>query len=177
MTNKNEFDLLCDLARLVKEYGPETFEHLASQMSRPEFIQQFAEIISTTAKASRVAQPRKGRARAKKPRADFRSLLIELRKSEPEKGAMLVQLYDGLMAKSFLPTLRDMRTFAQDNGLPFIKSSTRDKAIVPFVKTFISMPVEEIDMFLKKIHPIELRDDRSLAGWSDIILRRREQVK
>ncbi|MET0647612.1 MAG: hypothetical protein ABW208_13430 [Pyrinomonadaceae bacterium] len=177
MTNNNEYDLLSDLARLVKKYGPETFETLASQLSRPDFIYQLAEIISTTAKASRIARPRKAQGRTTKPRVDFRTSLVELGESEPDKSVMLVQLLDGLMSKAFLPTLRDVRAFVQDNGLPLVKAKTRDKTIVPLVKSLLPMPTEEISMLLRKIQPTQVRNDRSLAGWSDIILRRGEQVK
>ena len=176
--DSKELDLLYDLAKLIKKYGTETFEGLAKQMSKPDFIQQFVEILSTTAKASRTAPKSKRKSASQGSRVDFRSSLINLGKSEEEKSALLVQLYDGLMSRSLLPTLREMRDFVLDHGLPSIKSPARDKAIVPFVKTFLSMPLEDVKMYLKDIRPTSsYNDDRSLEGWSNIIFRRSERLK
>lgn len=177
MSGKNELDLLVELVKLVRKYGPETFESLAAQISMPEFTQRLADLLSTTAKASRAARPSEGHFESRRPRRNFRSSLLELEKSEPEKAAILIRLYDGLMAKTFLPTLRELKAFASDNGLPPPKATARDKAIVPLIKTLLPMSLEELKTRLQGLQPILDNDDRSLEGWSNIILSRERQSK
>lgn len=169
MNNKKEFALLCDFAKLLQKYGPETFEGLANEMSNPEFAERFLEVLKTTAKVYR-RLPKAGRkSRFHSPGIDFRSTLTSVQKSDAERGALLIQLYDGLTTKSLLPTLREMKNFALDNGLPPLKSTSHEKAIIPFVKTFLQMPVEDIRDYLRRIQPSPSSDDRSLEGWSNII--------
>jgi hypothetical protein len=177
MNNKNEFDLLSEIAKLVKKYGPETFERLAAQVSRPEFHQQLADILSATAKVSRSSQSDKDISKAKESLQTFRTTLVELEKMQPDKGSILLQLYDGLITKMFLPTVRDIQAFVTDNGLPPLKATSRDKAIVPFIKVFLSMPSEEVKEYLKRIQPSADTDDRSLAGWSNIIFGKEGRAK
>lgn len=169
MNNKKEFDLLCDLARLLKKYGPEPFEGLASEISNPEFAERFVEVLRTTATVFRRLPRAERKSRIRSSGNDFRSTLTSVEKSNAEKGALLIQLYDGLTTKSLLPTLREMKNFALDNGLPPLKSTSHEKAIIPFVKTFLQMPLEDIRDYLRRIQPSPSSDDRSLEGWSRII--------
>jgi hypothetical protein len=177
MTENNEFALLSDIAKLIKKYGPETFESLAGQMSKPEFTQQMIEILSTTAKVARRAKSDEHQTGSTRIRKDFRSSLIELNETEPEKGTILIQLYDSLSEKRVLPTLRAMQTFTSDNGLPPLKAKLRDKAIVPFVKSFLPIPIEDVKLLVQQLRPALNNDDRSLAGWSDIIFGKADSQK
>ena len=43
MNNNKEFDLLSDLAKLIKKYGPETFEALGEQITNPKFTTHYKE--------------------------------------------------------------------------------------------------------------------------------------
>jgi hypothetical protein len=85
---------------------------------------------------------------------------------------LLIELYDGLKNQSILPTLREMKNFVADNGLPPVKSTSREKALIPFVQTFLKMPVEEVRECLKRIQPTRSSGDRTLEGWSKIIFRK-----
>lgn len=168
MINRREFDLLTDLSKLVKKYGPQTFDDLAQQLANPHFMETFLYLLKTTAFAYRSTRsPKKSSAQSK--RSDFRASLINVSKAEGEKGALLTNLYDALKAKAVLPTLREMQSFALDNGLDPVTTTSRDKAIVPFVKKFLGMPIEEVRFYLSRIRPTQASDDRSLEGWSNII--------
>ena len=177
MNDKKEFDLLTDLAKLIKKYGPEVFDNLAIEISKPEFSQHLAQILSTISKASRSVQTGNRQTETKQSRTNFRSSLLELETLDSEKGVILSQLYDGLITKTFLPTWKDMKIFVADNGLPSLKATSRDKAIIPFVKMFIPMPLEQVKLHLQKIQPVSSNDDRSLEGWSNIIFGREGQNK
>ena len=169
MTTHREFDLLSDLSKLLKKYGPQTFDNLAQQLANPQFMDMFRYVLRTTANMYRSTRsPNKSSARSK--RSDFRSSLINVSsRAEAEKGALLTDLYDALKAKAVLPTLREMQSFALDNGLDPVTTTSRDKAVVPFVKKFLDMPIEEVRSYLSRIRQTQASDDRSLEGWSNII--------
>ncbi|MCA1619209.1 MAG: hypothetical protein LC795_07840 [Acidobacteria bacterium] len=166
MNNNKEFDLLSDIAKLIKKYGPETFEALGEQITNPKFTIILADLLSTTAKTYRATPKAKSRSRSKPQKGNFLSRLEE---SDPEKAALLIELYDSLKNRSILPTLREMRDFATDNGLPTVKSTSREKALIPFVRTFLKMPAEELREYLRRIQPTRSSGDRTLEGWSKII--------
>jgi hypothetical protein len=167
MKNNREFDLLTDLARLMKKYGPTTFETLAERMTDPSFTKVFADVLNTTAKTHRtLAKTAKSKSRSKSANGAF---LSSVNRSDAEKYALLRDLYDDLKNKTVLPTLREMKSFAADNGLPPIKSKSREQALMPFVRTFLKMPLEEVREHLRRISPARTAGDRTLEGWSQII--------
>jgi hypothetical protein len=169
MKDNKEFELLSDLAKLITKYGPETFEDLAQALVDPDFIERFAHVINTTASVGRTTRRKVRKSSANSRKLDFRSSLLSLGLDETEKSALLTDLYDGLKAKDLLPTLREMQSFVSDNGLPSIKSTSREKALVPFIKAFIPMPIEEVREYLRRIPPTSSSNNRSLEGWSNII--------
>lgn len=169
MNNRLEFDLLAEIARLLKKYGPETFDSLAENLAKPEFSERLAELLSTTGKAARKAQATATRNEQGRSPRDFRSSLLALRESDPEQSALLVRLYDDLAAKTVLPTLRDVRAFASDAGLSPTTATSRDKAVIPLIKALMSLPTDDIRSRLATIRPVSA-DDRSLEGWSNLIL-------
>lgn len=175
MSNNSEFDLLADLGKLIRKHGPEAFEDLANHIARPEFTEQLAHVLSTSARVSRTVGAEKEKPTTKKSQEDFRSSLLKAQESEPEKAALLLQLYDGLMAKTILPTLKDMNDFALDNDLPELKARARGRAVVPFVKALQSMPLEKARVLCRQLPSARREDDRSLGAWSSIILGKEER--
>lgn len=178
MTNKPEFELLVEITKLLKKYGPETFENLAGNLSTPEFSERLVSILSTTARTARTVRTKEPESpEQKRATRDFRSSLVILEKTEQEKSALLVKFYDDLMAQTVLPTLREIRAFTSDTGLPPVRATSRDKAIVPFLKTLLPLSLDELKSKLSTIRPVSTKDDRSLEGWSNIILDRERRMK
>jgi hypothetical protein len=166
MNNNKEFDLLSDLAKLIKKYGPGPFEALSEQLRNPRFTGTLIDVLNTTAGTYRTLPRAKGRSRSRTPNSEF---LTSLNRYDAERFALLVDLYDALKNKSILPTLREMKDFASDNGLPPIKAKSREKALVPFVRIFLKMPIEEVREYLRRIQPTRISGDRTLEGWSQVI--------
>lgn len=178
MNNKPEFELLIDIAKLLKKYGPDTFESLAQNLSSPKFSELLGSILLAAAKATRKVQTKKaGTIETKRGSGSFRSSLIALEKKDHNKAELLVKFYDDLMSKAILPTLRDIQAFASDNGLPAVKATARDKAIVPFIKALLPLHFDELKSRLLKIRPVSSKDDRSLEGWSNIILDKERRIR
>lgn len=174
MTDKNALDLLVDLAKLLRKYGPNTFEKLAAHIGTPEFTARLSDILTASSRTSRSVRTCKRHAKPTKPGASFRASLIDLEGMVPEKSSLLLQLYDGLLAKTLLPTLREMNGFLSDNGLAPLKATSRQKAIIPFVKFFLPLPLSQIKSYLARLHPTDTADDRSLDGWSSVIFGRKD---
>lgn len=166
MNNNKEFDLLSDLAKLIKKYGPGTFEALSDRLRNPLFAGAMIDVLTATAETYRTLPKTKGRSRSRPPKTEF---LTTLNRSDAERFALLVDLYDALKNQSILPTLREMKDFAADNGLPPVKAKSREKALIPFVRIFLKMPIEEVRKYLKRIQPTRTSGDRTLEGWSQVI--------
>jgi len=172
LKHKSEFELLRELAELLRRYGPETFEKLATEISSPHFSKMLGSMLSSVAMAGRHAQI--SRSEQKKSRRKLEggipSILVQLRTTEPEKSTLLARFYDSLSAKAVLPTLREIQEFAADAGLPRLKATAREKAITPLLKGLMSLPVKEMRDRLALLKPVSKEDDRSLEGWTNIIL-------
>ena len=98
-----------------------------------------------------------------------RGEIASLETVDPEKYVILTDLYQALQEKSVLPTLADVRNSISDSGLPPIKVDARQKAINPLIRELIQLPTNEL---AEKLHglPLSSNNDRSLQGWSEIIL-------
>jgi len=164
MSTQQEFELLVDIAKLLKKHGSEAFEKLAQTLSSPDSSQQLAAILSATAKAGR------GIGGARPSERAIRPLLAGLARTEPERSALLLKLYDDLKAKRVLPTLRDCQAFAADNGLPLIEAATRNKAVDSLVEAAVSLPKDRVEALVTALQADTPHDDRGLEGWARIIL-------
>ena len=168
MNDQSEVELLSDLAKLMKKHGPRTFENLAEMVSQPKFSEQLVSVLRTTAKASTSVLPR---TRTEAPMRDFRYSLVRLELNEPEKSALLVAFYDGVMAKQLLPTLDQLNTFAAALQIEPFKSTPRDKAVYHLTRRLMELPLEDLEKAISSAPPIDRNsNDRSMEGWSQLIL-------
>jgi len=174
MTTQRELDLLVDIAKLLKKYGPEPFELLAASISSPEMTQHLSVVLTQVAKIARSIPKTKRESRLKEKPSVPRALTA-LKNVNLEKYQLLMNFYTGLNAKSVLPTLRDLQEFAIDCGLPEVRAKSRQKAISPFIGSLIKLPNEQL---IEKIQLLKKYDmgDRSLEGWSNIILNRQRRL-
>lgn len=170
MSTGREFELLGELAKLLKKYGADEFKRLAQQLSDQAFLEQLTGILSTVAKAAEsVGKAGKTSGRGGSL-SDLRASLESLREAEPDKSALLLELYDRLVAKRVLPTLADIRAFAVQAGLPPLAPASRPKAVVELLDALSPLPVDDVRSRLATIKPVGKEDDRSLAAWTRIIL-------
>lgn len=178
MKEQPEFELLIEIAKLLNKYGTETFDSLANYLSLPESSERLVSILSQSARAYYIAENEKNQKVVGnlRPR-NFRSSLIELEKTDPEKSALLVEFYDSLIANNLLPTMQSIRAFASDMGLQPIKATSRNKAIIPLVKALMPLPVKKFKKKLDAMKPVSTKNDRSLEGWASIILDKEQRTK
>lgn len=170
MSEQRTFELLADLARLLNKYGPEPFEALARLLSTPEFPAQLAAILSQSARAAREAtSPNQGPSPLRSP-GQVRTYLDELRQADPERARLLRTLYDHLLSGLSLPTLREIRNFAVENGLAEPVATTRNKAVVLLVSALRDQPKERLETLLAALPDSSVNRGNSLADWARIIL-------
>ncbi len=174
MRTQRELDLLVDLAKLLKKYGPETFESLAESISSPEMTQHLTRTLTQVAKIGRTI-PKTKRETGLKQEPSVPRSLITLKSAELEKYQLLMNFYTDLTAKTVLPSLRDIKEFAIDCGLPEVRAKSRQKAISPLISSLFKFSNEQL---IAKIQSLKKYDtgDRSLEGWSNIILNRQRRL-
>lgn len=169
MTDQREFDLLVDLATLLKKYGPESFERLAAAISSPEFTKDLSDVLLGAAATARSTKQIKNRTKPKRSGTSIEASLEIMRHNDPQKYEIIIKFYHALLARTVLPSLRDIKYFAVDCGLPEIRSHSRQEAIVRLVRSLLSFSLKELNEKLLALRQGD-RSDRSLQAWSDLIL-------
>jgi len=168
MITQRELDLLVDLAKLLKKHGPEPFESLVASISSPEITQQISSILTQIANTGRTIPKTKRRTSQKKEPSVPRSLTA-LKSVDLEKYQLLIVFYNDLIAKKILPSLRDIKDFAIHIGLGEIRANSRQRALSPLINSLTKLQNKQL---IEKIQSLKRYDisDRSLEGWSNIIL-------
>ncbi len=171
MNEGREFDLLVDLSKLLKKYGPEVFDQLAKQLSAPEFVDRLTNLLSEAARAAQAVSASRAHTPQKQTsQKELRASLVALGKVEPEKGSLLLRLYDEFMAKSTLPTAQDLRNFAARAGLDSLELRSRPQAIVALLEALRGRSLEELTALVADLNTTGAHNDRSLENWTRIIL-------
>lgn len=165
---QRELELLVDIAKLLKKYGPDPFELLAKVISTPEMTQHLIELLEQSAKTAKTVKKTK-KITKKKHKISIPKLLLEIKESEPEKFEILTNLYNDLILKNFLPSLREIKQLAIEYGLPEINFKSRQQAINQIIDSLINLTLEEIKAKIQLIEKYS-GNDRSLEDWSKIIL-------
>lgn len=170
MSDRPELELLQDLAKLLRKHGPDVFEGLARLFEKPEFVEHLRQILLVGAKAARQGGVMQTHSRTQKLSLhDYRLSLLEKEQLGSEKSALVVRLYDGLMAKTLLPTRQELRVFAESFGLQIPNSPSRPKAIVEIIEGLRQLPLEELRPIISRLQPATGASDRSLENWARII--------
>ncbi|MDH5687922.1 MAG: hypothetical protein OEZ48_08685 [Candidatus Bathyarchaeota archaeon] len=173
MRKQRELDLLVDIAKLLRKYGSEPFESLAELLSSPEMTQRLSHILTQVTKIANTIPETQKRTRTKR-RPSIPKSLLTLEGTEPEKYQLLMKFYDDLTAKTVLPSLTDIKEFAAQCGLPEVRAKSRSKAISPLISSLVKSLNEELIAKIQSISRYQT-GDRSLEGWSKIILGRKQK--
>ena len=175
MTQVDKFALLKDLASLLKKHGPTAFTELAEFLRNPAAVTELISILETSAAAGRrvgITRPY-GKSESQGTKGIVKRLLADISDKEPEKAKLLSAFYAMLSTKRVLPTMRNFRSFADDSGLKSVTASSRDRAIPPLLQDLATRSVEDIHVILQRINPVDTQGDRTLEGWTEVILGQR----
>lgn len=171
--DEHRFELLRELARLLRRFGPAAFSDLARDLRDPATVVNISEVLESFGDAGRRASHRPGRAGSQRG-SSLRGFLLKLRERDSEKGAMMVEVYDALLSKRVLPTLGQLREFARDNGLGPVNATSREKAVGPLVRALALLPTDQLRGLMARLTEDSPRGDRTLEGWAELILKKRE---
>ncbi|HDL01321.1 MAG TPA: hypothetical protein ENH23_03715, partial [candidate division Zixibacteria bacterium] len=105
------FELLGEIAKLLKRYGKETFYELATILRDSNLSNQVADSLENIANRPLKKKRTQKRLSATEERMKFRETLVDIGKSEPEKSKILLSLLDSLNNKTILPSLRELIDF------------------------------------------------------------------
>ena len=175
MTQSDKFALLKDLASLLKKHGPTAFTELADFLRNPAAVTELIFILETSGVVGRRAGITRpfGKGASQGTKGIVKRLLADINDKDSEKAKLLSTFYGMLSTKRILPTMRDLRAFADDSGLRPVTASSRDRALSPLLQDLATRSVEKINVILKRIRPVDMQGDRTLEGWTDVILGKR----
>lgn len=169
--------LLRELARLLDQFGPDAFVDLAGAFSDPHLCHAIAAVLTEVPSRAPKTRPKKERRSSDEAREDFRAKLEQLKRTEPQKGGQLLELYDMLRSKSALPSLRELVAFMSNHGLEVPKVKSRDKVLMSLVNSCKSLPLANLDLLLAELRADAEPGDRTLADWGKVILNRHRDDK
>ncbi len=175
MSQWTDVDLLNDLARLLVKHGPDAFESLSVRLRDGSLVDQLVVVVDSFAQAGRRSNRITRTGRAPRPGAGIGKLVQEYEVDNPEKAALLSRVYEALMRKALLPSLGEIRHFVEDNGLSRISADSRDKAVLPFVRSVAAWPTDRIISLLDEVSDFQPSGERTLEGWAGVILKDREK--
>ncbi len=171
MSERNDIDLLADIVRLLVKHGPQPFEDLAQRLRDGRLLNDLVALLDASAQAGRRSKRPLGSKRTAVPgKIGINEILKRCETENPEKADALRQVHAELVAGTLLPTLREIRHFAEDSGLPAVTAKSRGKAILPLVRAMVPMSLERITALMARASRLEQKEGRSLEGWTDVIL-------
>ena len=170
MTRSDKFELLRDVALLLKKHGPAAFTELADFLRDQASVDELISILGTLGAVRQSVGSRRpsGKTEPQRLRGIVERLLAGIHANDPEKAKLLSTFHDALSAKQVLPTMRDIRGFVGARGLRPITASSRARAIPVLLQDLAKRSLEEIRVMLQEIRPAE--GDRALEGWATVIL-------
>lgn len=160
-----ELELLIEISSLLKKYGVDTFSGLAKYLSSPENIESVIDLLIQSGNVYKKAQ-KKGF----KEELNTRIFIDRLKLEYPEKYRILDQLIQDLENKVLLPKLIYLQEFGTELGISKTKLKSIKSSISEIIVYLSKLPVNELRAQIKEIEKIK-DSDRSLHGWSEIILK------
>ena len=171
MTQSDDIAVIAELNRIVARYGPDSLIRLASLIRDPQRAEELATVLESAA-----AQAPRAKARtAPKPRKTNgvgMGILNSLKASDPQKHAVLADFREHLISGSLLRSMNEIRQFARSHDLAIGKSSSRNTAIAPLLRSIAELETPAIISLLDSMTKLGA-DDRSLERWRDLIVKPR----
>lgn len=171
--NSLSIRLLSEIIKLWGKYGKGAFTDLSKLLSQDDFPEEVAHLLDSY--MNTVTKHKKTK-RKTSPRINVSTTILNdieiMRSNQPEKAELLSLLYEHMMNKEILPTLKDIRVYLQYEQLPMTKARSRQEAVEWLFKLFMNMTINQLRGHLSNLPKTSDGYQRSLARWSDIISRK-----
>lgn len=166
-------ELLADLVRVVRRHGPESVLRLAHLIRDPMAAGDLSDVLERAVEheKSKPKKPKRASSRSSGALSPGSKLLGELRKADPEKHSIVAEMRSYLIAGKVLPTMGELRQFADVHSLSIGKASSRRAAIVPLLKSIAEHPSADAKRLLDLMSK-PTANSRSLKEWRDVIVGR-----
>jgi len=171
MSDRRELDLLIELAKLVRKYGPEPFEALGTSLKSGETLKHLETIVAGMGSAARRVRREGQQYKTRRTASSIPKVPSPIKTGNNEKDEMLTRFRDDLIEGRLLPTVRDIKSFSENQKLAGLAATSRSKSIGPLIKSLAVLPTERIKAILRGVERRE-KGDRDLEGWSNIILQK-----
>jgi len=168
---KKSIELFEELVRLWGKYGKASFSELSDLLKEEDFIKINIDILSRlprTMKSRKISRSVQGKNTAERLTQRIDSIQIK----NPEKAEILTFLYQRLLSKEILPTLKQLNNYMFDHHFSNVISSRRDQAITRLMNVLLDMDVYELQKIRDAIPQTPIDDQQSLEKWSNIITRK-----
>jgi hypothetical protein len=162
-------ELLVDLCRLVRRYSSQDWQGIIKWLEDDERRMQFVTLLRELAITSKEVA---SKSRRKENQPGIIHFFENLRRIDPVKASLLEEFRSKLQARNVLPTLGDLRIFADSIGFKSFSPRRREEAITQIIKHLGNLPYEEIQKALQKtlIAPRDL--GKEYEQWVNLILGR-----
>jgi hypothetical protein len=170
MKSLPERELLVDLAKLFRKYGPEPFESLALRIASPESSAHLASLLRQSAGIAR----REGVNSATKKSGEVDRFLARLRESDPEKWGHLQQFAIDILSRTLPISNSELADAVKDLGERAASRDPRQKLALSLIQLLAKMPIGDIQSYLHRFVERSEKSpdrDRSLSAWADLIMR------
>lgn len=157
-------ELVVDLARLLRKYGPDEFIRVAQLVRSAEFADALAQLLTTFAFVGRAESGRRPERGAK----TVENVIENLRQRDPERHALLTDIWRRLQEDPTV-TLRDLDSLYRLAAVEPSRSRSRQRAAVGLLRALAEKPTDDVRRIAEAL---PRRDSRpgGLMGWADIIL-------
>ena len=169
MTHQINPDLLSDLARLLRRYGPDEFAHFAAALKDDAFCRELGETFSKLA-AIRVPQKASVGKKQTSESSKHSQILAELQVNDPEKFGILDEFRRGVLARRLMPEASQLREFALQCGIKSPSRTTRERATNQLLRFLIGLSINELRTRLANI-PQKRDSGEEYRRWVNFILR------
>ncbi len=169
MIKQDDLDLLSDIAKLWKKYGPEAFERLRYLMNSGMVPSEIEQTLSAVARSVKTRLTP-----FETPiNPDMSHRLLGLRDLHPAKYAVLKRFCDDLATKKILPTNKDLASFGAHVGLVIPKKASRYTIVSRILDHLANRSLDQIETWIRDARRIR-KNGQTLSEWADIIMKPKE---
>lgn len=168
MNQSRSLDLLIELVRLLKKYGPDEFRSLAELLRNPVCAGELADTLRAVADNVNGAPQAKPAKSPPSERTGVMGRIHRLSETAPEKAAHLRAILESLSSTDGISTSA-IREYAVRAGLPALPVGGRRKVVAGLIDTLFEMDLPALEAHARTLVTASTAT-RHLEGWSRIIL-------
>jgi hypothetical protein len=167
--------LLVDLARLASKYKPKDWQALAAWLEddhreKLRALLHELTVASAEGRPKRTARPRR-RTQAPPRAPKVRETISELRLNDVHRADLLDEIWLKLRERELLPTIADVRAFAEAVGRKHLEATRRDQAVTELMEHLVGMAPDALEERMRDTLSSNRQLGEEYEQWVRFILR------